>query len=412
MSRNEESEAVEAMLLLGKNKKEEKNEEDAEVLAVLKGKDWEKNIYTTKFEIVEDETKLVFLFDSIERIWSLKVIEGVCYVNEKMLNIETMVILNDGCVIDIIYYRFYFFHAIRPKKIPKSYQMLIKEAIESNINNKMTLAQIYDYFINKAGFDINDAVTWKNSIRHNLSLNKMFLKVPRGENDPPGKGSFWMVDKNYKKEFSYINEYDKTMANEANFLNTNSINIKKENPDQFKNIIFKDEFNFNDKPNTKKHYSPGKKAVYKKNIPRGKEKNYFQNESENYTGKDEPKNIFSTEISVSSKITDSTKSLYQYLLVNKKKRKCTYSDDKITKKIRLNYLENECINENNGIIKTDEKYANFNILNELDIIDFSVDDEASKRGRSMSIIELSEEFETMSLHHSKSKKSNKRKKFD
>ncbi|CAO2583679.1 Forkhead box protein I2 [Lemmus lemmus] len=57
-------------------------------------------------------------------------------------------------------------------------------AIQSAPLRKLTLSQIYQYVASNFPFYKRSKAGWQNSIRHNLSLNDCFKKVPRDENDP------------------------------------------------------------------------------------------------------------------------------------------------------------------------------------------------------------------------------------
>jgi len=76
---------------------------------------------------------------------------------------------------------------------PYSYSALIALAIQSTVKKRMTLQQIYNFVVTSFPFYKNSKAGWRNSIRHNLSLNDCFKRVPRTENDP-GKGSYWTLD--------------------------------------------------------------------------------------------------------------------------------------------------------------------------------------------------------------------------
>lgn len=83
-------------------------------------------------------------------------------------------------------------------KPPYSYAQLISMAIGSvsGSEKRMALADIYKWITdNYAYYQRIGGTGWKNSIRHNLSLNKCFKKVSRDPTDP-GKGSYWMMDEN------------------------------------------------------------------------------------------------------------------------------------------------------------------------------------------------------------------------
>ncbi|XP_030362016.1 forkhead box protein J1 [Strigops habroptila] len=81
-------------------------------------------------------------------------------------------------------------------KPPYSYATLICMAMEASEKPKITLAAIYKWITDNFCYFRHADPTWQNSIRHNLSLNKCFIKVPR-EKGEPGKGGFWKLDPQY-----------------------------------------------------------------------------------------------------------------------------------------------------------------------------------------------------------------------
>ncbi|CAH8548348.1 unnamed protein product [Schistosoma turkestanicum] len=79
-----------------------------------------------------------------------------------------------------------------------AYVRLIAKAILSTQERRMILSEIYQWIQLRYPYFSSRGPGWRNSIRHNLSLNDCFIKVGRAAN---GKGHYWGIHPANLKDF-------------------------------------------------------------------------------------------------------------------------------------------------------------------------------------------------------------------
>uniref|UniRef100_A0A8B9FKM1 Forkhead box protein G1 n=1 Tax=Amazona collaria TaxID=241587 RepID=A0A8B9FKM1_9PSIT len=82
-----------------------------------------------------------------------------------------------------------------PRKPPYTYVALIAMAIRASPEQRLPLSGIYAYIAGRFPYYRCCPKGWKNSVRHNLSLNPCFRRLPRSPGpNGPGRGGDWALD--------------------------------------------------------------------------------------------------------------------------------------------------------------------------------------------------------------------------
>ncbi|TWW57770.1 forkhead box Q2 [Takifugu flavidus] len=81
----------------------------------------------------------------------------------------------------------------------QSYIALISKAILASDQKKLLLCDIYQWIMDHYPYFKSKDKNWRNSVRHNLSLNDCFIKAGRSDN---GKGHFWAIHPSNYQDFS------------------------------------------------------------------------------------------------------------------------------------------------------------------------------------------------------------------
>ncbi|XP_055729316.1 checkpoint suppressor 1 [Salvelinus fontinalis] len=84
------------------------------------------------------------------------------------------------------------------RKPPYSFSCLIFMAIEDAPSKRLPVKDIYGWILEHFPYFASAPTGWKNSVRHNLSLNKCFKKVDKDRSQSIGKGSLWSIDPEYR----------------------------------------------------------------------------------------------------------------------------------------------------------------------------------------------------------------------
>ena len=113
------------------------------------------------------------------------------------------------------------------KKPKCSYISLIATAILSSPEKRLVLSDIYAFILENFTYFCTKGSNWRNTVRHNLSINRCFLKA---DLSPNRRGHYWLIHPDYydnfiKGNFTPRREKEQTL----HFLSINNVSDEAEN---------------------------------------------------------------------------------------------------------------------------------------------------------------------------------------
>ncbi|KAJ1980290.1 transcription factor [Dimargaris verticillata] len=92
---------------------------------------------------------------------------------------------------------------LKPKE---TYSVLIAKAILAAPGRLARLSHIYRWISDHYPYyRTKESCGWQNSVRHNLSLNKSFIRIPADGSSPgSGKGDYWTIHAQYLDKFRHL----------------------------------------------------------------------------------------------------------------------------------------------------------------------------------------------------------------